>query len=62
VTALLLDTDHDIIAAPVDVMGFADCQLDGFFPVLAMAKYPALKIDHIPPIEDRVMIHMKGMF
>jgi hypothetical protein len=53
VTVRLLDTNHDIAAPPrqklpMNMLGFPDGQFDGFALVAAMAKDPAIVIDHLP--------------
>jgi hypothetical protein len=53
VTVRLLDTNRDI-ALPaghelaMNMLGFLDGELDGFALVAAMAKDPAIVIDHLP--------------
>ena len=58
---VLLDADDHIIAAAVGVLGFADCQVDGFVLGVAMADDFALLVHHVPAVLGFVVIDMKGV-
>jgi hypothetical protein len=58
---VLLDADHNVIAAAVGVLGFADCQIDGFTLGVAMADDLAFLVNHIPAALGFIVIDMKGV-
>ncbi|MBA2587941.1 MAG: hypothetical protein H0U98_04875 [Alphaproteobacteria bacterium] len=58
---VLLDTDHNVIAAAVGVSGFADCQIDCFALSMAVADDLALLVNHIPAALGFIVIDMKGV-
>ena len=57
----LLDADNYVIAAAVRVLGFADCQIDGFALGVAMTDDLALLVHHVPAVLGFVVIDMKGV-
>jgi hypothetical protein len=60
-TVRLFDTDHDIIASAVGVLGFADRQADRFALIVAVTDHPSVMVCHVPTIQLFVVVDMKGM-
>ena len=58
---ILLNTDDHVIAAAMRVLGFADCQVDGFALGVAMPDHLAVLVHHIPAILGFVVINVDGL-
>ena len=43
----LLNANHDIVAAAMQMLGLLDGQIDRIILVVAMANHPTLLVDHI---------------
>lgn len=57
----LLDADYDVVAMPVQVLGFLNRQIDGVILVVAMTDDPAVLVHHIPAILGFIVVDMDGV-
>jgi len=59
-TVRLLNADQGIIPPAVNVLGFADREIDRFALVMAVSDHPAIMVDYVPTVVRLIEIDMEG--